>query len=121
MPDFMRGILVAAEEDGARLRPGHQHDHRFRLDHARQVMKIAVVPERILDIVVAHDFGRGGNDGDAAAVLAHPRDQLRAPGLIGLHHAPFRDGKKCHCRLTPSVALAISAKPASCSAPIAWP
>ena len=45
---------------------GDQHQHRFRLGEAGQVIEIAVVAVAVLGVGIARHFGSGGNDGDAA-------------------------------------------------------
>ncbi len=80
IPDFPFHVLVAAEQQALRCVAGDQHDHRFRLGKAGEVMDVAVGAVRVGGIPVARLFRRRGQDGDA---FAHAGKQAVAAGLEG--------------------------------------
>jgi hypothetical protein len=78
VPGLALRIAWPNEHDAAlfRLRLA-QEQHAVRLVEARQVVEVAVLPEVVLDVVVANGDGRGGEDRDP---LPH-RVEETAPAL----------------------------------------
>ncbi|MCY1269762.1 hypothetical protein D9M70_182700 [compost metagenome] len=96
VPELTFRITLAAEQHVlAMLAAGDQHQHRFRLGKAAEVLEVAVLAVDVLDVAVADMHGRGGQDGNAVGF--HLRHQRLAPaGVFGLgdtgHAHSFRAG-----------------------------
>ena len=77
VPGFLLRIFFAAEQDEFTVFAAwYQHQHRVGLLEAGQVEKIAVLAKRKMHVLVAHDFGRRGQDGNR--VTPHHFHQLAA-------------------------------------------
>jgi len=82
-PDFLRLVARAAKENLTRRVVGNQHQHGFRFAEAGEVVKIAVGAVGIEVAAIALAFGRGGQDGDAAAFGLHVGEQALPTGAEG--------------------------------------
>lgn len=82
VPQFALGIAFATEQHVLAVRAtGHQHDHRFGLGEAAQVLEIAVLAVDMFDIAIA-DGHRGGRQ-DRDTVGFHLRhERLAATGVF---------------------------------------
>ena len=92
VPRFAFGIAFAAEQDRLAVRAaGNQREHGFGFGEAGEVMEIAVLPVRIMAVVVAQPFRRGGHDADGIA--AHDSHQLTAATrvLFAFDHGRSRE------------------------------
>ena len=96
VPAFALGIAFAAEQDDfAGLAARDQGQHRLRLVEAGQVVEVAVLPVRIMRVVVADALGRRRQDGDGVATDdAH---QLATAALV-LGRGDQRRGRHGQCR-----------------------
>ena len=61
---------------------GHQYQHRFGLVESAEVPEIGILAIRIMSVVAAHPFRRGGQDQDRI-VGGHPHQLLAAPRELG--------------------------------------
>ncbi len=106
IPDLAFQILFAAEQDGLWFISSNQHQHRFRLNEAAQVIKVAVVAVAIMRVGIARHFRRGGDDGDAAL---HLRQQTGA--ALGI------DGRVCSHDALCSERTCVSSSARRCGVP----
>ena len=67
VPDLALRVLLAAEQDALAARAGDDHQHRFGLGEAGEVVEVAVEAVGIVRVAVAHALGRGRDHGDAGA------------------------------------------------------
>ena len=85
-----RIALTAEHHVFAMATAGNQHQHRFRLGKAAEVLEVAVLAVDMLDITVADVHRRRRQDGDAVGFhLRHQR--LAPPGVFRLGDADHGD------------------------------
>jgi len=78
IPDLARRITIAYEHHVLGLLAArYEYGNRLRLPEPRYVVKITVLPVRVLDIVIAVPDRCGGQNGNRVA--AHEARQLAAP------------------------------------------
>ncbi len=94
IPGFAFGIALAAEQDRfAVLATGDQREHRFGFGKAGQVLEIAVLPVRIVAVVVAQTFRRGRHDADRVAADDAHQLPAAADVFLAVDHGCWRDGE----------------------------
>ena len=77
VPEFFLRIALLAKQHGLAVFPArNQYQYRFRLAKPGQVLKVAVLAERMQNIPVTHTLRRCRQNGDA--VRSHPVHQLSA-------------------------------------------
>ena len=91
VPALAFGVALAAEQDHlALLAAGYQREHRVGLGKSAEIVKVAVLPVRIVRIVAAHAFRSGGHDHDRVASGHAHQLPAAAHEFPGLDHRKSR-------------------------------